>query len=235
MITTRGNEESVPFKNQSLRRILILRLVFGCYFKFSKSAIVCTLLKLYCIACCIMTSVNVAIRLNYYKDTNNFIGVIYNTLTISEKITIVFISLVTEEKHIVKFISSFSLDSSVTTNKVHFRVTNYIIAFAIIWRIFCTLANYEYFLLNNNYILIFELMSSYLIRLTTILVTESYLRAVEQLCNSLKENLQSRDITDVKNRKYVKDFAVGMIKLTHNLDATINLLRLQVTFDFIFA
>lgn len=213
----------------SLHGITVLRLIFGFYFKCSNSFITRLFLKLYCVTLCGLIIINY-----YYYDflfikTSASGWVLYDAILVSEATANIFTALITEEEYVMNFSSKLASDFSSTLRRSQYCcVTYFMISYFFVIKLGNSLLIWNALPLTANVIFFFRSASCYCSRLTTIYLAENYQKTIQALCNSLKEEFKTMNLSANMKGRHVKVFIEGYMKHSNNFNVSIKFLRLKV-------
>ena len=215
----------------SFHGLMLIRLIFGFYFKCSNSTTVCLLLKIYCAGCCGLLCY---LQILAYSDDYlqlYFAAFCYDSIAIIDITANILISLITEEEYVMKFSSKLVSNYSSTLQKKPKYLVTYFLLFIAITAEFVFLGiSLNYFGLAILTAYFYKSISFYSSRLTIVYIAENYQKTVEFLCKTLRDNFEIINVNATRKSEYVLHFCVGYMQLSKNLDTTIKLLRLKVYF-----
>ena len=214
----------------SLHGIMLIRLIFGFYFKCSNSTTVCLLLKLYCVGCCGLGYLQILMSGIDYLQMN-FAAFCYDSIPLIDITANVLISLITEQECVMKFSSQLGYNfASILQKKSHCLVTYFLLFLAIIVEfviIGVLFEDYGFAILTAYF---YRSISFYSSRLTIVYITENYQKTVLFLCKTLRNNFERISANATRKSEQVSNFIESYMQLSKNLDSTIKCLRLKVHF-----
>ena len=214
----------------SLHGIMLIRLIFGFYFKCSNSTTVCLLLKLYCVCCCGICYLQIIMSGIDYTQIN-FGALCYDSIPLLDITANIVMSVITEEKYVMKFSSKLDYNFTSTIQKKSNCVVTYCLLFITIIVEFIFLgASLEYLGLANLTAYFYKSISFYSSRLTIVYITENYKKSVFFLCKTLIDHFGTSSASVTRKSEQVTNFIEGYMQLSKNLDSTIKCLRFKVHF-----
>ena len=209
---------------------MLIRLIFGFYFKCSNSTTICLLLKLYCVGCCGLGYLQILMSgFDYFQI--NFAALCYDSIPLIDITANVLISLITEQECVMKFSSQLDYHfASILQKKSYSLVTYFLLFIAIIVEFIILGVSLEYYGFANLTAYFYRSISFYSSRLTIVYITENYQKTIFFLRKMLRDNFETISANAAQKSEKVSNFIESYMKLSKNLDSTIKCLRLKVHF-----
>ncbi|PZC83360.1 hypothetical protein B5X24_HaOG200814 [Helicoverpa armigera] len=180
----------------TLKGILIMRSIFGYYYKFSNSVPISLLLKLYCIACCIIIWCHIFV----WSEVNS--RAVFYDVTLLIEITInMLISLFVEDE----FSTLNDLIASLPT-KQNLRLTYAVIICTIIEQVTAFTYGRSLFTAEDAALYMFQYISCTYSRLSLIYQAHNNEKAIKTLCDSLKDKIEDMNMDAAEKRGHVEKF-----------------------------
>lgn len=205
----------------TLRGILLLRLIFGLYYKCSNSITVSVLLKLYCISYCVFYYTNLYLFGIFTTDISLIFVVLFDLITALEITVNIYISLVAEEEDVLKYFSCCS-------KKFHFWITYIIITNTLLLNLVSFIIYTKYLDVVTNFWCAYQMIAASFGWLTTVCIAEHHHKTVKDLCKELEHKFEDVYLSDAAKHRHVQDFIIDYMKMVQNLDGTMVSMRKKV-------
>ena len=215
----------------TLNGLLVLGLAFGYYFKRNTSNTICFFTKCCCIALYVLITV-IHLKLQNLSSRKIQVADLYFFSLLMEISINVLVSLITEEKYLIKFSSYIGSNTLTTLTRIHCScfLSYFTISIAISLKFVIFLCfGFHGFPALAYFIVNYQNLSCLYCRISLIYITDNYRKTIHVICKSLKKHFENAQMNDAEKTKHVKYFISAYAKLLKNFNSTITIMRLKVS------
>ncbi|PZC83358.1 hypothetical protein B5X24_HaOG200812 [Helicoverpa armigera] len=215
--------------DNSVYKLLSLRLLFGHYFKLSSSKWICYIAKIFCFSMLIVNfAINCILLLDFTSfDISQISLWMLLWIMLVESSSSILISLYTDETYLLKFSAKIK---NYVSSPTPCRATYVMASFIIPLNFSSVLIAYLYeFGVAVNIFYNISYTTCYCSYLTSLYITEMYAKAINNLTSAIVNRLKDINISDEEKRVCIENFLDNYLKLLKIYNATMTVSRINVS------